>query len=238
MNTSPPYCAYARINEVLSGDNALKRRLSSTTVAVFRQNRTHADFPLEVAYVTEHLFRAGHNLYTLTKLDILRHAMSLLVSNPPSPEAMLASVKTTPPPTAMKSKPTPPPIRLRAIANAPLTPISVEINERVKALRSTIADLQKELDDSLRAQAALNCVPKQRQKIERQKPARQSVDDFEKFVLEMLSAKGEMRLNDVIKANPNPLTKAPTWTRLKKMAAKNLLVFEGGKISPQNQPSS
>ena len=99
------FMRYARVLEILQGDNALSKKLSKNTVAICRPDQTHKEFPNEAVYVTDEIHKQGHDAYTMSKGDITRLATRLLILNPgPIP------VPTLPPP------PPPPKAKVKAVA--------------------------------------------------------------------------------------------------------------------------
>ena len=113
------FMRYARVFEILKGDNALSKKLSKNTTAVCRPDQTSQDFPVEVVHVTDTIHASGKDAYTLSKLEVIRTAHHLLVENPqpiPTPEkaeakapekaeAKAPEVKTAKPKAARKPAP-------------------------------------------------------------------------------------------------------------------------------------
>ena len=93
------FMRYARVLEILQGDNALSKKLSKPSVAVCRPDQTHKEFPNEVIYVTDEIHKQGLDAATLSKIEVIRNAFRLLIQNPgPIPTA-------APQPTKAPAKP-------------------------------------------------------------------------------------------------------------------------------------
>lgn len=88
---------YERVHEILKGDNALKRKLSTRMAAVCKPDRSFVDFPVEVVHVTDEIHKQGLDVATMTKLDVIRHGFRLLIQNSaqiPAPTATATALVT------------------------------------------------------------------------------------------------------------------------------------------------
>ena len=96
------FMRYARVLEILKGDNALSKKLSKNTTAVCRPDQTSQDFPVEVIHVTDTIHASGKDAYTLSKIEVIRTAHHLLVENP-QPIPAITPAKTEAKPSEAKA---------------------------------------------------------------------------------------------------------------------------------------
>jgi hypothetical protein len=76
------FVRYQRVHTILSNDHALKRKLSTNTVAIGKPDQSFVDFPAEVVAVVDNIHDNGGDVASMSKLDLLSHAHRFLSSNP------------------------------------------------------------------------------------------------------------------------------------------------------------
>jgi len=108
------FMRYARVLEILQGDNALSKKLSKNTAAVCRPDQTHKEFPVEVVYVTDEIHKQGADAATMPVIEVIRTAFRLLIQNPgpiptpaplPPPAPKVKAKAPAPKPKAAPAKP-------------------------------------------------------------------------------------------------------------------------------------
>ena len=92
----PTVTRYARVQKVLLSDNALSKKLSTKTSAVCRVDKSFVDFPVEVIHVTDEIHRQGMDSNSLSRTDIIRFGVRLLLQGKvPDNITSLAAVETS-----------------------------------------------------------------------------------------------------------------------------------------------
>lgn len=106
------FMRYKKVHEILKGDNALSKRLSTRMTAVCKTDQTFVDFPVEVIHVTDEIHKQGLDVANMSKIDVIRHGHRLLIANPnpiPMPQPVAPAATAPAPAKKPKAKPPKPP---------------------------------------------------------------------------------------------------------------------------------
>lgn len=138
------FTRYRRVSDILQADNLLRTKLSKTMAAVCRPDQSHKEFPIEVVYVTDEIHKKGLDAFTLPKLEVIRVAHGLLVTNPgpipmPAPPPPLPAVPKAAPKAVKKVPPKPkvkPKVKPKRVA-APKVPATAEASPAAVEQKTT-----------------------------------------------------------------------------------------------------